>query len=265
MTNEILNRKVKIFPVGKEYYVMYEGELTKVTIVCTRYDVNEDKSRCVVKLPNGKHHVLLASEPMYRTTTDYEEGSSDSFGMAVLNHYLPFKNGSYWIFENGEPVEVKPCPDLIVIYNCTKETLVDGKPMPETWYRTREDCIKWNDYTIVEADGSKRVQKSKLRRLMLNDEQRGLVETLKKAFEALKSAGALVVYDQDCCGFDVYNINDVEDWKFTDDVQEDVLEKTDGVAVYDSEPYYTAISLNSGHFQVPCYEDAFVVTKWKED
>lgn len=209
MIQEILNRNVKVYPVGSEFYVMYGGELTKVTIVCTRYDINEDKSFPVVKLPTNEHKVLSANEPLYDTITDFELGSPDSFGSNSLGSFLPFEYGSYWIFEDGEPVEVKPCPEFIIVYRKPNETLLDGKPMPESWYLTREEAIQWNDYVVVEADGSKRVQKSKMKSLMLTAEQRELIDNLVQAMNAARDAGVILSFD-DCGNLFAYNEANVD-------------------------------------------------------
>lgn len=255
---EILDRDVYFYPVGSEFYVMYDGELTKVTIVCTRYDIDGDKSFPVVKLPNNEQIILSSKEPLYGTITDFEDGRPVVLVCTKLDRFLPFNNGSYWIFEDGQPVEVKPCPEFILLYDKTNEIMLDGKPMPESWYMTREEAIQWNAYVVVEADGDKRVQKSKMKSLMLTSEQRELVDNLVQAFKAVSDAGVILSLD-DYNNLFAYNKANVDKYgwyyecdpdgsEFNVDSHSERKFKVDSVEIVYA-PY--------GYF--------FNVMKWKED
>lgn len=208
---EILDRDVYFYPVGSEFYVMFDGELTKVTIVCTRYDIDGDKSFPVVKLPNNEQIILSSKEPLYGTITDFEDGRPVALDCTKLDCFLPFNNGSYWIFEDGQPVEVKPYPEFILLYDKTDETMLDGKPMPESWYLTWEEAIQWNDYVVVETDGNKRVQKSKMKSLMLTAEQRELVDNLVQAINAVNDSGVILSFD-DYGNLFAYNKTNVDEY-----------------------------------------------------
>lgn len=259
MNTEILNRSVNVFLKGEEAYVMWEGELTKVTIVCTKYFVDGDYSVPVVCFPDNVHHVLTKSDKLYLLAEDFENNKPMSTREFNLNRLLPFDDGSYWIFKDGEPEEVKPIIDFLVIYNpwYGASNLVNGKPMCEEWYGSREEAIKWNDYTIVESDGSKHIRKSKLRQLKLTDEQRTLVEQLSEAFKAVQDSGVILSFD-DCDVLHAYNgknvakhcwnvgcdMNDTDD--FVDANADVQFEVEHGNIVYSSECLFT-------------------VCEWKED
>ena len=255
---EILDRHVYFYPVGSEFYVMFDGELTKVTIVCTRYDIDGDKSFPVVKLPNNEQIILSSKEPLYGTITDFEDGRPVALDCPKLDCFLPFNNGSYWIFEDGQPVEVKPCPEFIILYDKTNETMLDGKPMPESWYLTREEAIQWNAYVVVETDGNKRVQKSKMKSLMLTSEQRELVNNLVQAFNEASVAGVILSLD-DYGNLFAYNKANVDKYGWYCEGDSDGSE-------------FNVDSHSEKKFKVGSVEVAYIpdgyffnVMKWKED
>lgn len=259
MNTELLNKEINVYYL-QNYFVMLNGELTEVVVQGTKYFVDGDYSAPIVKLPDNSTVVLPKGTELYPSIADYEN-SEDGVCSTTKYHLralIPFRSGSYWLFKDGEPVKITPCIETVTIFPQSRGgVLINDKPMPDEWYENREEAIKWNDYVVVDADGNKRTQKSKLCKLLPTDEQKQLIEKLKDTFTALQESGVRLVFDLETYAFDAFNMNEVKEYEFSD------FHNDDAFGVKDTRKFYTGIS--SDLFSVPCYEDTLFIKEWKDD
>lgn len=186
------------FPSTQNVYALINGELTACKVISVTADTESCKSFVLCESPDGFKNSFKAEE-LYSSVKAYEDGNTVSTVKPELIALIPgcyeivkeneegkFFNKFYWAMIDGEPEKVRITATRIEFDAITRKAT--NIELPAELYTTREECIKWNDITVVEKDGTKRVQKSARRSLMLTDEQKAIVDELcaiiKKAEEA---------------------------------------------------------------------------------
>lgn len=215
-------------------YAMINGELTSMEIVGTAVYLNEQRSIVICKAPNGNRIEIAISE-LYDDVEHYKRGESISvndsnIASALIGHAEHDDEGEgfrkyYWVMAHGEPTKHYLDFESRVEFD-TKQRQVGGVDIPADFYDDREDCIKWNDITSVEQDGTKTLHKSYHKALLLTDEQQAIVAEIADALKKAEQAGIKIGY----CGYEdtwfAINTTDVDaDFTFTDDIDEDDYSK----------------------------------------
>lgn len=199
-------------------FTMIDGTLTEVTIkklIATRQSV-EDKEYEVTTIlqgPDGKEHSTQIPILMYKSVEDYEKEQKACHEVCCSPFYIR-PNGfsgidEAWIFVDGEPVTIDLRP-LEVVYDYEQRTWTcEGIPQTNI-FRTKEECLSFNEYDVKHADGSvtKRVGINKL--VMLDNDQMALFDTLKQTIQQLKDNNVLLMpdYDGDIRAFNLRNIKE---------------------------------------------------------
>lgn len=200
-------------------FTMIDGTLTEVTIkklIATRQSV-EDKEYEVTTIlqgPDGKEHSTQIPILMYKSVEDYEKEQKACYEVCSSPFYIR-PNGfsgidEAWIFVDGEPVTIDLRP-LEVVYDYEQRTWTcEGIPQTNI-FRTKEECLSFNEYDVKHADGSvtKRVGINKL--VMLDNDQMALFDTLKQTIQQLKDNNVLLMPD---CDGDIraFNLRNVKEW-----------------------------------------------------
>ena len=219
------------FPNRQNVYALINGELTACKVVNVTVDVENDKSFVLCESPDGFMNSFKVTE-LYSSVKAYEEGNSVSTVKSELKGLLPgcceivkenedgvFFNMTYWVMADGEPEKRHVDAKRIVFDNGRKPTNIE---MPSEYYASREECIKWNDITVVEADGTKRVQKSARRSLMLTDEQQAIVDQLCDILKKAEAAKIRFGYHADEEDLTAINVTEHPDayFEYCGDVDE---------------------------------------------
>lgn len=200
-------------------FTMIDGTLTEVTIkklIATRQSVedNEYEVTTILQGPDGKEHSTQIPILMYKSVEDYEKEQKACYEVCSSPFYIR-PNGfsgidEAWIFVDGEPVTIDIRP-LEVVYDYEQRTWTcEGVPQTNI-FRTKEECLSFNEYDVKHADGSvtKRVGINKL--VMLDNDQMALFDTLKQTIQQLKDNNVLLMpdYDGDIRAF---NLRNVKEW-----------------------------------------------------
>lgn len=199
-------------------FTMIDGTLTEVTIkklIVTRQSVEDEEYDVITILqgPDGREH---STTPilMYKSVEDYEKGEQACYEVCSSPFYIRPDGFSgideAWIFVDGEPVTIDIRP-LRVVYDYEQRTWT-CEDIPQTnIFRTKEECLSFNEYDVKHADGSvtKRVGINKL--VMLDNDQMALFDTLKQTIQQLKDNNVLLL--PDCDGeMQAYNLRNIQKW-----------------------------------------------------
>lgn len=209
-------------------FTMIDGTLTEVTIkklIATRQSVEDEEYEVTTILqgPDGKEHSTQIPILMYKSVEDYEKEQKACYEVCSSPFYIR-PNGfsgidEAWIFVDGEPVTIDIRP-LEVVYDYEQRTWTcEGVPQTNI-FRTKEECLSFNEYDVKHADGSvtKRVGINKL--VMLDNDQIALFDTLKQTIQQLKDNNVLLMSD---CDGDIraFNLRNVKEWDCDYDAPEE--------------------------------------------
>lgn len=197
------------FPSTQNVYALINGELTACKVLSVTVNVEDNKSFVICESPDGVKNSFKAEE-LYSKVEAYKEGNTVSTIKPELRGLLPgcyeevkkneqgelFFKEFYWVMADGEP-EKRYIDAKHLVFDANTRKLISGIDLPAEFYSSREECIKWNDITVVEEDGSKHVQKSLLRSLIISDKQRAIIDELKAVFDKAKDAGIVIGYNSD--------------------------------------------------------------------
>lgn len=209
-------------------FTMIDGTLTEVTIkklIATRQSVedNEYEVTTILQGPDGKEHSTQIPILMYKSVEDYEKEQKACYEVCSSPFYIRPDGFSgideAWIFVDGEPVTIDLRP-LEVVYDYEQRTWTcEGVPQTNI-FRTKEECLSFNEYDVKHADGSvtKRVGINKL--VMLDNDQIALFDTLKQTIQQLKDNNVLLMPD---CDGDIraFNLRNVKEWDCDYDAPEE--------------------------------------------
>lgn len=200
-------------------FTMIDGTLTEVTLkklIVIRQSVEDEEYEVttIFQGPDGKEHSSQIPIQMYSSVEDYEKGEQACYEVCSSPFYIRpdgFRGiDEAWIFVDGEPVTIDIRP-LEVVYDYKQRTWTcEGVPQTNI-FRTKEECLSFNEYDVKHADGSvtKRVGINKL--VMLDNDQMALFDTLKQTIQQLKDNNVLLMPD---CDGDIraFNLRNVKEW-----------------------------------------------------
>ena len=183
------------YEISKCGYTPINGELVYAQVKKITFNMIDGGMKCALGIPGDKEVEVDGNFTMYESEKDYEKNSAmrtseltTDIIMSKLG--LKNKNGHPYVivFENNDAVE-KKIGFSEVIYDMNGFRITDGDQIPKEHYNSREEAFEMNDYVVVEADGTKRVVKSMAKLLVLNDEQKALLDEFKAVVEKMKNAG----------------------------------------------------------------------------
>lgn len=221
------------FPSIQNVYALINGELTACKVLSVTAHADKQKSYVICESPDGIKNSFSTDE-LYSSVKSYEAGNTVSTYKLEFNSILPgcreIAGGDdegdlykqfCWVMADGEPTK-KYIDVTIVEFDAITRKATNIK-LPDEYYASRDECIKWNDITIVEKDGSKRVQKSARRSLLLTAEQQAIVDQLVEVLKKAKEANIRLGYD--CNEDDLTAINVTEHPNATFSYCSDVIEE----------------------------------------
>ena len=216
-------KKSEINFIGKQFaYVMVNGVLTEVKILRNTFKLilNKDSGMyefneyaiVTAELPDKSIREFdLEEEYFYKTEKDFE--TYDNFYEnrtakdAVISSCLAIDSDEEnllgfspytFVFDKEKGCPVRKDADgnfelyIDVDYRLTYENSFSKE---KGMYRSYQDCLWSEDYTVQEKDGQTRTVKSARKRIVLTDEQKTLVENISKAIKAAEDAGVYIYHD----------------------------------------------------------------------
>lgn len=206
------------FPGASNVYALINGELTACKVLSVTAHADEQKSFVICESPDGVKNSFSVEE-LYSSVEAYKKGNTASTVKPNFTSLLPgcreiaggddegdLYNQFYWVMVDGEPT--KKNIDVSHVEFDARTRKATNIVMPAEYYVSREECVKWNDITVVEEDGTKHVQKSARRSLMLTDEQQAIVDELCAILR--KAEKANIRFGYHACEEDLTAINVTE-------------------------------------------------------
>lgn len=220
-------------------FIFKDRELVSCTVLKNIVRLSGEATTSFVKLHNGTIVEIEDCKGFYRSENDFKSGE-ERYGRLSVRDVINFVSyvekdcddfvPYYWEF-NGEPVKVYPEFSAVSVYSDSEGSLVwtDSKtdcdmPHKDDMYRTRDEALSWNDYTVIKEDGTKEERKSKKKMLLLSKEQEAIAGELMAVLRKCKDNGIQILCDCDYC--DLYAVNMPKDMvvEYRHDVEEDTEE-----------------------------------------
>lgn len=215
---EIKDFKFKALQCNKAYAVI-DGKLQSVKVNAILFDIQNYTSSHQVILPDGKMAWLDNDAKLYATQEDYENGKP-LVGMSYSTYDLLGRvglkcdgNKPYsWQMIDGDAVQIYPTIDTIALYleNGYEWVAYIGSEKLAFPYESREICLQMNDYTVVEEDGTKRVVRGNLKKLIPTETQRKFIEAIKTAVKNASDAGVGIVWNSEYEAISFVNKDEME-------------------------------------------------------
>lgn len=170
-----------------------------------------------------KYHGTLGGKPfsvltedlrVFNSPNDFESGKvavgtfDNVYGMYLFKRNVPVKikkddegNETFhaYIFRDGQAVFANVTGMVCEFSFSEHEFKSDIK-----CYASEKSVYEYNDFQILNEDGTTTIKKSLKTRLAFNDEQKVLIDKLGGLLDKLKDSGVVIVYDRDCetlCAF----------------------------------------------------------------
>lgn len=231
-------------------YMIVEGKLTEVKLVKIEYAVLSEtaEARATIMLPNGKRKSVPEKEwgKLFGSVKDYEANKPIAVKSKCLYNISNYSNADgatphdgqlrWWYMKDGEPKEqVIDIDDLTLDYSDYNKWVLPDDYVPHGYhYKTREDCLSFNEYVSVDKDGKETIHTGKNMLVRLDDDQCELLDDLRDALKKLTDAGVVLVADT-MEGVQAFNVREVKDWAFGPDrsyIDDEEREKYDDINRY---------------------------------
>ena len=224
MKQQIKNHVFKFVGLDR-FYAVIDHELTSVKVVGYVVCPVQGTSEYRVELPNGDVETIMNDcdvSPFFEDQASFERGEcvkpiyecflSDIIVRLNLNCSVEKdENGnalvspSCWVMECGEPKERDVMLGEIHLEDLYHPTAGTDSDIPTEYWKTREDCVKWNDYVVREADGRVHIEYSRMRALVPTLEQRDAIQGIVDAYKKARELGVKFCWDAE--GESLFAIN----------------------------------------------------------
>ena len=226
------NDKLRVFENGKGF-VMVDGKLQEITWLRTtfRYHHKEDNvmyytSVTKFKKPDGTTDALDDYSRAFDSVEHYEKGilasmrdyilpkdkNSGCIVYDIINGRKSSYSPEYWVFDKCYHTPVKYELEYEEFYydysdrSFHSDELLNGCDI----YDTKDECLSYNTYKVVNADGTEYERDGINRLVMLDEDQRELVKEFEEVCKKMSESGMYLLADYDyLCA---YNFRKIEDF-----------------------------------------------------
>lgn len=211
----------EIFSTNEAFFFDKEnGQLLQVKLVETVFERDSKSSETVhaitsARVVNSGELITIDESEVYASRIDFEKGKH-----LACNTCNPFKclAASYgsdvvWTFQHGCPVSQKVSDIKVVKYDYDYDRFtITELPDREHIYQTKEECLSYNEYEIVDEEGTRTIKGCNAL-IQLTDKQKELVEQFEQLCKKMADEGILLA--SNCCeAFRAYNVKDCADYGF---------------------------------------------------
>lgn len=213
----------KIYSNNKGF-VMLEGALQEVKLVKVVFTLFEGEYTATTYFStcNGGYSEKTNALKVYSSISDYEKGVEMNSKGVSENELFAIRPKGFsgiqfgYAFINGEPqrIDLTPC-EIVYSYSNESYTILHDVTKEGNFYRTREECLSFNTYRVMNefGDFKERIGAGKL--LMLDDDQKQLLKNFEDAFKALRESGTAFFMTYD--GLQVINKRNINFYEIDDD------------------------------------------------
>lgn len=220
----------EIFSTNEAFFFDKEnGQLLQVQLIETVFERDSKSSETVhaitsAKVVTGDEIIVIDESEVYASRLDFERGKH-----IACDRRSPFKkltdsyeSDVFWTFQHGCPVSQKVSDIKVVKYDYEHDRFTcDEIPDREHIYQTKEECLSYNEYKIVDENGSRTIKGCNAL-IQLTSEQEELVKQFEQLCKKMQDEGILLA--SNCCeAFRAYNVRDCQDYEFyfTNEASED--------------------------------------------
>ena len=172
-----------------------DGELTKVVVKETIYNLVDLCTEYVIATPDGKE-IRTRNCELYESESTFRSGVKNCTTIDVTR-VLNEANIKYDV--NGNVitpyvyrfVDGEPQKDFVEITAVSKKQPIG---INGEWYRSREECIAANDYVFVDENGVRHLRKSLLQYIKLSEKQKEVFQKLDSVLKEAGECGMKIVY-----------------------------------------------------------------------
>ncbi len=172
-----------------------DGELTKVVVKETIYNLVDLCTEYVIATPDGKEIHTRDCE-LYESESTFRSGVKNCTTIDVTR-VLNEANIKYDV--NGNVitpyvyrfVDGEPQKDFVEITAVSKKQPIG---INGEWYRNREECIAAHDYVFVDENGVRHLRKSLLQYIKLSEKQKEVFQKLDSVLKEAGECGMKIVY-----------------------------------------------------------------------
>lgn len=220
----------EIFSTNEAFFFDKEnGQLLQVQLVETVFERDSKSSETVyattsAKVVNSGELITIDETEVYASRLDFEKGKRLACSTNNPFKCLAASYGSdvFWTFQHGCPVSQKVSDIKVVKYDYDYDRFTSTElPDREHIYPTKEECLSYNEYEIVDEEGTRTIKGCNAL-LQLTDKQKELVEQFEQLCKKMDDEGILLA--SNCCeAFRAYNVKDCADYEFyfTNEASED--------------------------------------------
>lgn len=260
---KVVNRNYNLY-VNRAGYLSECGKLVYVEVTNIIVDLKAQSVTTTLQDKEGNEYKRPEGFLLYSSPADFEVNHPiDAYchaAIGLINYHIskftdsasviPKKEGDTsefcyaggYIFRDNDAIFV-PFEINKIRWKDGKWSLVDGS-IPDVYYRSREDAFSFNEYKVVDEDGEEFLERGNNLRLKLTDEQKAIVEELRRCFHKAQQAGVNFIWDRENCGcIEAYNGNEVADFGYDDgclaedgdkvDIDENIETYNTGIDFYD--------------------------------
>lgn len=211
---------------NKNGYIFYNGKLQWFEFVEALVDFNRGLAQYTCKL-GGELCTLIMSEcpEVYESEEHYKSKTPLTLAAIEWTGALSRVFGTYakmeinesgecklWQVENNVPIEVD-APKANFLYKNGTWRLEIQYVGKEKFFNSSEQAQMHCDLIIVEEDGTERIEKSAASRMLLSDEQKEAIRTIKTAIENAQRIGVKLLFDRECDDIYAFSSLEMETWE----------------------------------------------------
>ena len=216
-------------------YISNGDGIVFVTVDSMTFDLKKQVVTTVMLDSQGKEYVREGEFKMFRTPEDFENNSEKSLNDAATTRIIGYVEGlqdcsfdnlveddkayvcaRVWCFENGEPV-LTPVAVNVIRHDKNGWKIIDGH-LPEKFWKTREEAIRYNEFKVVDEDGEVFIEQGIQKRLALTDKQQAIVDKISELINQAYDANIKFVWDRSYGGYlQAFNGEQVHDFGYDAD------------------------------------------------
>lgn len=212
--------------VGKKGYAFINGKLEEVKLIRTTYELYETEhayvDETIVLRPNGETYKIgqMQFEQLYESPEDYEKhvplsqhtlNMTDDYVIRRLFGSHRHCHNNYYIFVDGKAHKKTISLDHLAFDYENGELMLDGEsriPEEVETYQNAQEAYDFNIYKVVDETGKETERIGCNRLLLLDNDQKELIQELNALIQKIKDNGIFLVTD--CCddvrAFNVRNV-----------------------------------------------------------
>ena len=203
------------------------GKLLEVLLV--RQDFHEEDGK-VYSTATVSHKGELYDVDEFNyfaSEADFKAGESMAKVCRPLRHAFSLPRDSYakgtyeaWVMESGEPTKKQIRITDVTAFGCDPFSFTSPQVPEANYYSSRGQLLDVSEYKVVMESGSEHIAKGRFTKLLLNPEQKALLNEFMDKYRQLREAGVMLFTYSDGECF-AYNVNGLTSDAFLDDGEAD--------------------------------------------